>query len=74
MAKKPMQPVAAATSAHAGGLTHHQDMGMAAHGAMRQLGSTGAQVIGNPTNFANIPAQHEDFSPRVYAAKPNPKG
>lgn len=50
-------------------------MGHAAASAMRHLGATGMQqAIGDPSNFANVPAQHQDFTPRSYVPKREPQG
>lgn len=57
--------------------SHHQTMGMAAHAAMQNLGSTGRQhAAANPMDFnvVGAPAQQEDFTPRAYRSKPNPQG
>lgn len=70
MAKKPAaaKPVPAAT-------THHGMMGQAAHAAMKHLGSSGMQsASANPLDFGTVQSQHEDWTPRAYVAKPNPKG
>ena len=53
---------------------YHVDMGMAAHAAMQTLGMSGTQRAVGVMDYANVNAQQEDHTPRVYATKPNPKG
>ncbi len=54
---------------------HHEAMGQAAASAMRHLGVTGMQqAVGDPSNFANVTAQHQDFTPRAYVPKREPQG
>ncbi len=77
---KPKAPAAqmpaAASGGHAGALSHHMQMGLAAQAAMQHLTSTGMQsAAADPMAFLpGAPAVHEDFTPRAYRRKPNPQG
>lgn len=54
---------------------HHVAMGQSALSAMQHLGVTGMQqAVGDVSSFANVNAQHEDFTPRVYASKSTKQG
>ena len=53
---------------------YHVDMGTAAHAAMQSLSASGTQRAVGVMDYANVNAQQEDHTPRVYATKPNPKG
>lgn len=54
---------------------HHVAMGQAAMAAMQHLGTTGGQqAVGDVSSFANVNAQHEDFTPRAYPTKSTDQG
>lgn len=56
--------------------SHAAQVGMNAHAAMQGASSRNSvSVVGGPMNFnGNSLAQQQDFTPRTYATKPNPKG
>lgn len=56
--------------------SHAVQVGVNAHAAMQGASSRNSvSVVGGPMNFNGNPlAQQQDFTPRQYATKPNPKG